>query len=150
MVEGAPWWAFHYGGGWQDRDGTIHLLAITYPDTAILSGPLRVLMRGKESRRRSTDGVSTRISIDRGGRVTTWPIGAAGVEFPSGVTPGNGRFHQTFMLTGAAEKRPRFTASGASIPIRECLITPLRREGRGGGTSFHTGTGGGLANRRHP
>ena len=121
MVEGAPWWAFHYGGGWQDRDGTIHLLAITYPDTAILSGPLRVLTRGKESRRRSTDGMPTRVSIDRGGRVTTWPIGAAGVEFPSGVTPGNGRFRQTFMLTGAAEKRPQFTGVGRVDPDRGVL-----------------------------
>ena len=121
MVEGAPWWAFHYGGGWQDRDGTIHLLAITYPDTAILSGPLRVLMRGKESRRRSTDGMPTRVSIDRGGRVTTWPIGPAGVEFPSGVTPGNGRFRQTFMLTGAAEKRPQFTGVGRVDPDRGVL-----------------------------
>ena len=71
MVEGPPWWAFHYSGGWQDRDGTIHLLAITYPNTAILSGPLRMLMRGKESRRQSTDGVPTRVSIDRGGRTMT-------------------------------------------------------------------------------
>ena len=118
MVEGAPWWAFHYGGGWQDRDGTIHSLAITYPDTAILRGPLRVLMRGKESRQRSTDGVPTRVSIDRDGRVTTWPIGAAGVEFPSGVTPSNGRFCQTFMLTGAAEKRLKFAGVGRIDPDR--------------------------------
>ena len=96
----------HCSGGWQDRGDTIYLLAIIYPNTAILSGPLRVLMRGKESRRRLTDGVPTRVSIDRGGRVTTWPIGPAGVGFPSGVTPGNGRFRQTFMLIGAGEKRP--------------------------------------------
>ncbi|MGB1007927.1 MAG: carotenoid oxygenase family protein, partial [Thalassobaculaceae bacterium] len=41
VVEGAPWWAFHYAGGWQESDGTIHLVAVTYPDTDILTGQLR-------------------------------------------------------------------------------------------------------------
>lgn len=111
IVETDPWWVFHYAGGWQDADGTIRLQAIQYPNTDIIYGPLRDVMRGHATASKPGDALPVEITISPGGKVNGTAMADLVGEFP--VRPeasATGRYDDFCVLTAKLQdQRPQFT-----------------------------------------
>jgi carotenoid cleavage dioxygenase len=105
IVETDPWWVFHYAGGWQDRDGTIRLHALYYPDPYIIYGPLRDVMRGQGTIRRPADAQPVEMTISANGAVNITDIADIVAEFPSRpMAQQMGRYDDFFAITAKPEK----------------------------------------------